>query len=291
MPEGRLPTMVRLQEVVSLAATARAAVRASGRTAASGAAAIRYLSRTRTSDRAGDRVYQMGDPISLLIWRELALRGRASVRTFREFAEARSLVVLDASRSLLGNLTTGCFAVQLAAVLLGLATCAKSPARLAILGAGRAAVSPPIRRASQLGVALGRLATVEAESVPHGSLVPRLAEVITPPRSNVNAFVVLAPGYSADTQEALMRMLGGLLEAATIFPVVDQDDLKADETVVTDPESGRRVELAEPAGQALERAFRTAVGFGRMLGVRVEPLVVANADADLLTLLEWLAWL
>lgn len=219
------------------------------------------------------------------------MRGRAVVRTYREFAEVRVLVVLDGSRSLLDNPRTARFAVQFAASLLGLAVASRAPVRLAILGADRVVVTPPIRQASELGIALEQLASVEPEASLPSRLADQLAQAIGHPRNNVNAFVLLAPGSDPDTFESILRLLAGQVEAATVFPIADEDDLLAEETRVTDPETGRSVELSEPSGQALERSFRASVTFGRSLGVRVEPMVVRDPDVNVLTVIETLAWL
>ena len=96
--------------------------------------ALRLQSRFRTSERTGTRRWRDGDSPGTIVWKELLLRDRVTVRTYRALAELNVCIICDGSRMLLADRQTGPLALKLAFGLAVAALAAKHATTVAVLG-------------------------------------------------------------------------------------------------------------------------------------------------------------
>ncbi len=216
----------------------------------------------------------------------LAMRDALVVREYQEVAEIRVDVLLDYSRSLLDDPQAGGFAVGLAFCVAAFGAAAGHPTRLALVGsAAREAVA---NSASGVGRFVQLLSGVKPTGLPATEGALRLRRALRSPYTNRNYFAVWHCGYPLTVFEAMVHALAGHGTLATVFIPFSTSEFDPLGAIATDPETGRRVEVSGGV-RTLADYLYAATRYGWSRGVRVEPLVVEDAERDLETVLLDLA--
>jgi hypothetical protein len=213
-----------------------------------------------------------------VVWRDLLVRDALTVRTFRGQAEQRVRVALDPRPVLLGREPLGRFAAGLGFALAVAAVAAGHPTRLEFFGA--AAPTPEVRTVAQLDRLAGPLADLTAVDGP-------LAHAAAAAAGRGRLFALLPAGLAGDELHRLLRTVRGGSPPATLFPLAADEDFFPHTADATDPATGRPVRLPADLADRLAAHLGAVGAAGRRLGVRVEPLLVRDADADLDRLLPY----
>jgi hypothetical protein len=285
-----LPSAADLLALAARVAGIRQRLRAVTRTAIARDQPLRLRSQYRTDDRLGSAAYQPGDSPRLLVLRDLLTRQQFTVRTYRALAEVNVTVLLESTGALLAHAQTGPFVVRLAFCLALAGLHARQPTTLTTLDPG-AVPGRPVARLRQLGGLIQAAADLKP-SPARSEAAPQLLErALGRPRANTNAFLVTHAGHPLPELEAMLRVLAKRVRRACVIPVVAWEELADEAGPVIDLETGRLIDLPPDHGTQLRKQLNAAMEGGRSLGIRVEPLVVADAEEDLASLLPLLAQL